>query len=169
MRHLTAGMLLVLLAAGSAAADSPVRTGGKAFGDWTADAPDVVRKITPADLPAPYAKRSLVALLSFRLGRSKGQPKAPPGFVVLPFARLEGPRAIQVAPNGDIFVAETAAGQVSVLRARDGAVKPQSTGCSPRVSLGRSASPSTRRARIPSGSMSPAPMRWFASPMPLAT
>jgi glucose/arabinose dehydrogenase len=124
MRRLTACSLIVFLAAGSAAADTPARTGAKAYGDWTADAPGVVRRITAADLPAPYAKRSLGTLFSFRLGRSNGQPKAPPGFVVQPFAKLDGPRVVRVAPNGDIFVAETGAGQVSLLRARDGAARP---------------------------------------------
>ena len=37
---------------------------------------------------------------------------------------LSGPRIIRVAPNGDIFVAETRAGRVRVLRAADGAAKP---------------------------------------------
>ena len=37
---------------------------------------------------------------------------------------LSGPRIIRVAPNGDIFVAETRAGRISVLRAADGAASP---------------------------------------------
>jgi glucose/arabinose dehydrogenase len=45
-------------------------------------------------------------------------PKVPPGFSVALFAKgLNEPRVVRVAPNGDIFVAESAAGRVRVLRA----------------------------------------------------
>jgi glucose/arabinose dehydrogenase len=39
---------------------------------------------------------------------------------------LSGPRQMRVAPNGDIFVAETRAGRIRVLRAADGDPKPSS-------------------------------------------
>ena len=43
--------------------------------------------------------------------------KAPPGFKVEPFARgLRDPRQLRVAPNGDVFVAESGAGRIRVLR-----------------------------------------------------
>jgi len=49
----------------------------------------------------------------------------PPGFSIEKFAEgLTNPRVIRVAPNGDIFVAETAAGSIRLLRAADGASKP---------------------------------------------
>jgi glucose/arabinose dehydrogenase len=52
----------------------------------------------------------------------------PPGFKVELFASgLKAPRALRVAPNGDIFVAETDAGRIRVLRAPDGANKPSET------------------------------------------
>jgi glucose/arabinose dehydrogenase len=52
-------------------------------------------------------------------------PQVPPGFKIEPFAeRLSGPRIIRVAPNGDIFVAETRAGRIRVLRAPEGASRP---------------------------------------------
>jgi len=51
----------------------------------------------------------------------------PPGFKVELFAEgLSGPRIIRVAPNGDVFVAETRAGRIRVFRAADGADKPTS-------------------------------------------
>ena len=51
-------------------------------------------------------------------------PKAPEGFAVSLFASgLKEPRVIRVAPNGDVFVAESAAGRVTVLSAADGAAK----------------------------------------------
>jgi glucose/arabinose dehydrogenase len=49
----------------------------------------------------------------------------PDGFKISLFAdRLSGPRIIRTAPNGDIFVVETRAGRLRVLRAADGASKP---------------------------------------------
>lgn len=44
------------------------------------------------------------------------QPRVPPGFMVSVFARgFEEPRWLAVAPNGDVFVADSGAGQVIVL------------------------------------------------------
>jgi glucose/arabinose dehydrogenase len=49
----------------------------------------------------------------------------PPGFTVRQFAAgLTNPRLMRVAPNGDIFIAETAANRIRVLRAADGADAP---------------------------------------------
>ena len=111
-------VLMSLLAAAPALADEGVRAGAAAFGDWRTDAPGARRLITPADLPAPYATRSS-ANMSERKARAEADvPKAPPGFVVDLFASgLNMPRVIRVAPNGDIFVAETGAGRVRVFRA----------------------------------------------------
>ena len=54
--------------------------------------------------------------------RPKGAwPQAPPGFTVTLFATgLENPRLVRRAPNGDLFVAESRAGRVRVLRGIDG-------------------------------------------------
>jgi glucose/arabinose dehydrogenase len=47
---------------------------------------------------------------------SNFQPQVPPGFKVSVFARgFDEPRWLAVAPNGDIFLADSAAGQVIVL------------------------------------------------------
>src|SRR6202035_6193273 len=50
--------------------------------------------------------------------RAAGEkPVVPPGFEVTLFAEgLDQPRLIRAAPNGDIFVAESAAGRIRVLR-----------------------------------------------------
>jgi glucose/arabinose dehydrogenase len=54
-----------------------------------------------------------------------GALAVPQGFTVSLFADgFVNPRIIRVAPNGDIFVAEMAAGRIRVLRAADGAGKP---------------------------------------------
>jgi glucose/arabinose dehydrogenase len=104
-----------------AADEAPPLTGAAAYGDWRTDAPGVRRKITPADLPAPMASRP-VANPSRIAARPDGAvPKAPPGFSVSLFAKgLAEPRVVRVAPNGDIFVAESRAGRVRVFRAKDG-------------------------------------------------
>jgi glucose/arabinose dehydrogenase len=102
--------------------DAATRVGAAAYGDWRSDAPGVRRKLTEADMPAPGASRS-VANPPRIVARSDGAlPKAPAGFAVSLFAsRLDEPRVVRVAPNGDVFVAESAAGRVAMLRAADGA------------------------------------------------
>ena len=104
--------------------ESAPRIGAAAYGDWRSDAPGVRRKLTEADMPAPGASRS-AANPSWTVARPDGAlPKAPAGFAVSLFASgLKEPRVVRVAPNGDVFVAEGAAGRVAVLSAADGAAK----------------------------------------------
>ena len=119
-------VLMGLVGAAPACADEAVRTGAAAFGDWRTDAPGVRRLITPADLPAPLATRSTANFSQHEARTGAETPKAPPGFTVDLFATgLNTPRVIRVAPNGDIFVAETGAGSVRVFRpgAGSGAAK----------------------------------------------
>ena len=102
-----------------------VPTGGSAFSDWRTDKPGVRRHIRPKDLPRPYASPS--ARNASRVVKRPGgaAPQVPAGFAVSVFADgLEGPRAMQVAPNGDVFVAESRAGQIRVLRPAEGAGTP---------------------------------------------
>ena len=101
-------------------------TGPAAYGDWKADAPGLRRKITAADLPAPFATPAVRETARIVAQPAGARLSAPPGFSVALFAdHLEAPRAIRVAPNGDLFVAESRAGRVRVLRAADGATKPE--------------------------------------------
>ncbi len=54
-------------------------------------------------------------------------PKVPPGFKISVFAEgLNMPRMVRVAPNGDVFVAESSANRVRILRAADGDEKARS-------------------------------------------
>jgi glucose/arabinose dehydrogenase len=121
-------LLASLLIAGSSllalADDSATRIGAAADGDWRSDAPGVRRKLTAQDMPAPGATRS-AANPSWVVARPEGAwPKAPAGFAVSLFASgLDQPRVVRVAPNGDAFVAESAAGRVTVFTAADGAAK----------------------------------------------
>src|SRR6266511_1384625 len=99
--------------------------GKAAFGDWRTDAPLVRRKIT--DLPPPYATRSASNPPRVIAKPVSAAPNVPPGFQVELFAsNLHDPRTVRVAPNGDIFIAESEAGRIRVLRAADGATKPSS-------------------------------------------
>ena len=94
-------------------------------GDWRNAAPGVKHHITVADLPRPFATTS-----SGNSPRVVRQPtnavlSVPAGFTVRLFASgLSGPRLMRVAPNGDIFIAETRANRIRVLRAADGAESP---------------------------------------------
>jgi hypothetical protein len=99
-------------------------TGAAAYGDWHSDTPGVTRKITPADLGPPQMVGPGVAPPSVVARPAGAELKTLPGFKVTAFAKLDAPRALRVAPNGDIFVAESMPGVVRVLRAADGADKP---------------------------------------------
>jgi glucose/arabinose dehydrogenase len=121
-----AGIVPVLLAFTATACGQTAREGKDAFGSWQADNPGTVRLIRPQDLPAPGRSSANV---SHVVARPAGaMPQVPPGFKVELFAEgLNGPRNIRTAPNGDIFVAETRAGRIRVLRAKNGAVKPETS------------------------------------------
>ena len=55
---------------------------------------------------------------------ANAQPKVLPGFEAKLFASgLIQPRLIRVAPNGDIFIAESSAGRIRVLRPSEGGDK----------------------------------------------
>jgi glucose/arabinose dehydrogenase len=100
-------------------------TGQAAMGDWTTDAPGVRRKITPQDMPQPYATKSVDNGPREVSRPANAWPRVPAGFKVEQFLTgLSTPRLIRAAPNGDIFVAESYAGRIRVLRAADGASKP---------------------------------------------
>jgi glucose/arabinose dehydrogenase len=96
--------------------NSRLRVGSAAFGDWHADAPLVRRRITVDDLPKPFATRSsnnFPRIVAWRAA----SPKVPPGFQAELFASdLKDPRALVLAPNGDVFVAESEPGRIRVLR-----------------------------------------------------
>jgi glucose/arabinose dehydrogenase/cytochrome c2 len=105
-------------------ADGGVLVGAAAFGDWRSDAPGVRRLIRVEDLPQPFATGSARNSPRVVPRPSDARPRAPEGWRVDLFAeRLEEPRQIRVAPGGDVFIAETAAGRIRVLRARDSATR----------------------------------------------
>ena len=109
----------LLFATPALAQQAETRAGAAAFGDWRADAPGVRRKITPADLPPPFATAGAARSSRLVARPRDAKPLAPAGFNVELLAQgFSGPRVLRVAQNGDVFVAETSAGRVRVLRGR---------------------------------------------------
>jgi glucose/arabinose dehydrogenase len=111
---------------GASAAASASASGAKATsGDWGDAAPGARRHLRVADLPKPYATPSARNSSNIVDRPANAKLAVPAGFTVKSFATgLEGPRTLRIAPNGDIFVAETGAGRVTVLRAAEGAEAP---------------------------------------------
>ena len=102
---------------GAATESTTVLTGKAAMGDWTKDAPGARRKITVQDLPPPSSNA-----LAFNLPRVARRPadarlRVPPGFKIDLYADgFRDPRFLLAAPNGDIFVVESRANQIRILR-----------------------------------------------------
>ena len=114
-------------------------TGPAAYADWSQQKPGVMRKITSADLPAPFTTESVDNGPNLINRPSNAWPIAPPGFKVqlyaggdaaTPMQRSDDirktygpnsgtfvmPRVIHTAPNGDLFLADSQAGSIFVLR-----------------------------------------------------
>jgi glucose/arabinose dehydrogenase len=121
----------------AAAQTAPVLTGQAAFTDWDQQKPGVRHKITLADLPAPNPDEAVSNQPHVIARPANAWPIAPPGFKVTLYAggddapmqradnvehmaRASGtftePRLIRVAPNGDLFLSDSGAGIVFVLR-----------------------------------------------------
>jgi glucose/arabinose dehydrogenase len=119
-------LMTVALAADAYAADEPPLTGNDAYGDWTKDAPGVHRLITSSDLQEPNATPSASNSPKVVPRPADAALHAPPGFTVAAFlSGLKDPRQMKMAPNGDIFVAESGGLAVRVIRTAPGAEKAQ--------------------------------------------
>ena len=106
---------LLLLLSPALAAAQPVLTGAQAFGDWRSDAPGVRRHIAPDALPAPYATGASSRSPEVISQPRQALPLVPAGFSVSLFASgLDLPRTMRTAPNGDVFLAESGAGNILV-------------------------------------------------------
>jgi glucose/arabinose dehydrogenase len=82
------------------------------------DQPGRVHRIDLSQLPPPFASRLASNPAKVVPKPADARLEVPPGFVVQVAASgLEGPRTLRLAPNGDLFVAETEAGRIVVLRA----------------------------------------------------
>ena len=109
----------------AAPAPSPMAPPVSDPNDWHHAAPGNQHHFTLADLPPPYSTRSSGNAPKVVKPPADAVLSVPPGFTVKLFATgFSNPRIVRVAPNGDIFIAETAAKRIRVLRAADGADAP---------------------------------------------
>jgi glucose/arabinose dehydrogenase len=118
MRHLPlAAVAVALLSSTVLAQDGTVLTGKAAFGGWKDDAPGTTRHLTADDLEQPFVSKS-ASNSAAPVPMKEGQlPKVPAGYKIELVAKgIDNPRAIRFAPNGDLFVANSADGQVLVYR-----------------------------------------------------
>src|SRR5207244_7872385 len=121
-------VFVIAVISGMAAEKGAILTGKAAMGDWTSDAPGVRRKITVQDLPAPSSNALAINRPHVVDRPTDTQPKVPPGFKIELYASgFRDPRFLLTAPNGDIFVVESRANQIRVLRDINGDGKPDVT------------------------------------------
>ena len=121
----------------AAAQQQPLLTGQSAFSNWADQHPGVRHKITLADLPQPDPAEAVNNGPEVIPRPDNAWPTAPPGFKVTLYAggdskplerrdatehmHLSGgtftePRLIRTAPNGDLFLADSGAGKIIVMR-----------------------------------------------------
>ena len=113
MRRLSALLACLLVCQ----ANAQVLTGPAAYGDWREDKPGLRRLIQPAPLPAPYTSRSASRGPRVAPRPDGALPQVPDGFSVSLVAKgLDQPRTLRTAPNGDVFLAESGAGRIRILR-----------------------------------------------------
>jgi len=120
-----AGLIFAVWAAPEAAratdasppAAEPFRRDGNPFVGYADQVPGRAHRIRASDLPPPNATPSADNPPTVVPRPPGSWPQAPAGFQVQEFARgLTNPRALAVAPNGDVFVAESKADSLTVFR-----------------------------------------------------
>lgn len=91
--------------------------------DWRHASPGTKHRVVVDQLPAPFATVSTRNNSAVVPRPADAKLSVPAGFSVQLFAEgLEGPRLLRIAPNGDLFIAETRSNRIRVLRpAADGA------------------------------------------------
>jgi len=114
------------------AADKPAKTtaltGQAAFTDAAHEAPGTRRHLTWADLPLPAPDQSVDNGPSIVPRPANAWPVAPKGFKVDLYATgLDNPRLLRVAPNGDLFLAESETGKIRIFRGAGPDGKPLQT------------------------------------------
>lgn len=88
---------------------------------WDDNKPGRIRHIRPHDLAAPFATASAGNSPRVQARPNGSLPVVMPGFAVSVFAQDDDkPRVALRAPNGDIFLAATGAGNIKVLRSTGG-------------------------------------------------
>ena len=132
---------IALLSCAPACLSAQTITGPAAFADISQQKPGISRRITAADLPAPNPSEAVDNGARVIARPDGALPLAPPGFKVTLYAGGDGgptpapdghfserlgdappkgtfqqPRLIRTAPNGDVFLSDSFAGSVFVLR-----------------------------------------------------
>ncbi len=98
------------------------------FTDYRYEQPGTTHKITAQDLPAPYATSSSMNWAKTVDRPKNAWPQAPAGFKVELFASgLDEPRKIITAPNGDVFLAQSHKGEITIFRGITADGKPAQT------------------------------------------
>jgi glucose/arabinose dehydrogenase len=117
MRFRIALAVVLCVAAAGFAASREILQGKAAFTDYRGENPGVWRKITAADIPAPFSTQSAQNNPRVIPRPADAMPRTVPGFRVSLYADgFQNPRLMRTAPNGDIFLAESAPGRIRVLR-----------------------------------------------------
>lgn len=110
----------------NAAAGAETLVGADAYTSWEADRPGLGRLIRPGDLPAPALREDVENPADVVALPDGGKPLAPEGFEVELVAEgFQQPRVIRTAPNGDIFVSDSEANEVHILRMHDRSAEPE--------------------------------------------
>lgn len=98
-------------------ASEDVVTGEAAYGSWEKNEPGRKLLIKPSDMPAPGATKSVSNSPGLSDRPADAAPHVMEGFTVSAFATgMQEPRVIEIAPNGDVFVADSSAGEIRVFR-----------------------------------------------------
>ena len=125
-RSVMAWLLAAMLGLGALAGDwaqAQTLAGRDAFGDWSADRPGLRRLITPQDMPAPDPAHHAVVGAGIAERPAGQPPRAPEGYrVELLASGRVNLRVVRVAPDGSVFLSETGAGRVRLLRLENGKI-----------------------------------------------
>lgn len=119
LRKIGAGLIMAGCLLGSLRAQT-------SSGDWQADAPGKRHSVTLAELPAPFSTKSASNGPKLVARPEGATPHVPAGFEIREYAsHFKNPRYLCCAPNGDVFVVESAPGEIRVLRDADGDGNPE--------------------------------------------
>jgi glucose/arabinose dehydrogenase len=118
MKHLLLSAVLCLVS--GVGAGEPAPPGDRPHRlpeDWRLDVPGRPHRIEPERLAPPFATAAAANPPRLVPRPPAAALAAPPGFRVTEFTRkVQGPRVLKLAPNGDVFVTETFAGRIKLLR-----------------------------------------------------
>ncbi|MGX9221240.1 PQQ-dependent sugar dehydrogenase [Massilia varians] len=115
------GYLASLQGAVTAAAAAKAATPAERQGSWDDNQPGRIHHIKLTDMPPPFATSSAGNGPRVEARPNGSMPVVPQGFKVSVFAvDTDKPRVALRAPNGDVFLAATAKGEIKVARAKNG-------------------------------------------------